>query len=70
MIKLELNYNLFINLFLNNFLQDDNPVKYDIIVLSLVLNFVGLPERRGDMLKKCCAICKPQGYLVVSLTIR
>ncbi|XP_071800651.1 uncharacterized protein [Asterias amurensis] len=49
--------------------QNDDPVQFDIIVLSLVLNFVGLPERRGDMLKKCCAICKPKGYLFVILPL-
>ncbi|XP_038048066.1 25S rRNA (adenine(2142)-N(1))-methyltransferase-like [Patiria miniata] len=49
--------------------QNDEPVLYDIIVLSLVLNFVGSPAKRGDMLKKCTAICKPKGYLFIVLPL-
>ncbi|XP_022089892.1 25S rRNA (adenine(2142)-N(1))-methyltransferase-like isoform X1 [Acanthaster planci] len=49
--------------------QNDEPMLYDIIVLSLVLNFVGSPARRGEMLKKCRAICKPLGHLFIVLPL-
>ena len=40
---------------------------YDVIVLSLVLNFVGCPRRRGDMLALCAhpKILKEQGLVFV-----
>ncbi|XP_033099184.1 25S rRNA (adenine(2142)-N(1))-methyltransferase-like isoform X2 [Anneissia japonica] len=42
---------------------------YDVIVLSLVLNFVGSPHRRGEMLQKCHRFCKKMGYLVIVLPL-
>ncbi|XP_072019126.1 uncharacterized protein [Amphiura filiformis] len=49
--------------------QNDTPQMYDIIVMSLVLNFAGSPAIRGDMLKKCSRICKPKGHLFVILPL-
>ncbi|XP_071955487.1 uncharacterized protein [Antedon mediterranea] len=42
---------------------------YDVLVLSLVLNFVGMPHRRGEMLKKCAQVCKQMGYLIIVLPL-
>ena len=38
---------------------------FDAIVLSLVLNFVGDPRRRGVMLERCAALLRPGGALFV-----
>ncbi|XP_072178881.1 uncharacterized protein [Diadema setosum] len=40
---------------------------YDIIVLSLVLNFVSSPAQRGDMLRRCRSLCADSGHLFVVL---
>ena len=38
---------------------------FDAIVLSLVLNFVGDPRRRGVMLERCAALLRPEGALFI-----
>eukprot|EP00057_Strongylocentrotus_purpuratus_P000416 XP_001176184.2 PREDICTED: 25S rRNA (adenine(2142)-N(1))-methyltransferase [Strongylocentrotus purpuratus] len=40
---------------------------YDIIVLSLVLNFVSSASQRGEMLKRCQKLCKQDGHIFVVL---
>lgn len=45
--------------------QDDEL--YDIIVLSLVLNFVGDALKRGDMLRRCRRLLRPGGLVFVVL---
>jgi 25S rRNA (adenine2142-N1)-methyltransferase len=53
-----------------DFLQlDPKGVKYDIVVLSLVINFEGDPYKRGEMLKLCTRIIAEDGYLFVVLPL-
>ncbi|XP_041461963.1 25S rRNA (adenine(2142)-N(1))-methyltransferase-like [Lytechinus variegatus] len=40
---------------------------YDIIVLSLVLNFVSSPSQRGEMLKRCQTLCRQEGHIFIVL---
>ncbi|XP_054753468.2 uncharacterized protein LOC129259191 isoform X2 [Lytechinus pictus] len=40
---------------------------YDIIVLSLVLNFVSSPSQRGEMLKRCQTLCRQEGHIFIML---
>lgn len=40
---------------------------YDVVSLSLVVNFVPDPKRRGEMLRRCCGLLKPSGTLFVVL---
>ncbi|XP_078001389.1 uncharacterized protein LOC144453909 [Glandiceps talaboti] len=49
--------------------QESCSELYDILVLSLVVNFVGDPVKRGEMLKKATALLKVQGYLFVVLPL-
>ena len=48
---------------------DSSKTKYDIVVLSLVINFEGNPNRRGDMLTFCTKIISRNGYLFVVLPL-
>jgi len=43
--------------------------KYDVVVLSLVLNFVGDPRQRGEMLMRCSRIIAEGGYLFLVLPL-
>jgi len=43
--------------------------KYDVVVLSLVLNFVGDPRQRGEMLMRCSRIIVEGGYLFLVLPL-
>ena len=47
------------------------PVKeeYEVVVMSLVLNFEGDISKRGDMLRKCQQLIADQGYLFVVLPL-
>ncbi|XP_031568151.1 25S rRNA adenine-N(1) methyltransferase-like [Actinia tenebrosa] len=53
-----------------DFLQIDcKASQYDIVVLSLVINFEGDPVKRGEMLKQCTKIIAKDGYLFVVLPL-
>lgn len=43
--------------------------KYDVVVMSLVLNFEGDISKRGDMLRKCQQLIVDQGYLFAVLPL-
>ena len=47
-------------------LQVSEPEFYDVIVLSLVINFEGDLTKRGDMLRKAVKLCKLGGHVFVS----
>ncbi|XP_066285745.1 uncharacterized protein [Branchiostoma lanceolatum] len=49
--------------------QVEEGCKYDVVVLSLVINFVGDPKKRGDMLRHCCQVTKENGHLFVVLPL-
>ncbi|KAF8636723.1 hypothetical protein AX17_003526 [Amanita inopinata Kibby_2008] len=49
--------------------EDENREKWDIISLSLVLNFVPRPNDRGRMLKLAHAMLKPEGHLFLVLPL-
>ncbi|KAJ1868417.1 25S rRNA (adenine2142-N1)-methyltransferase [Coemansia sp. RSA 989] len=42
---------------------------FDVVCLSLVVNFVGDPVKRGDMLRKAAQLLVPQGYLFLVLPL-
>lgn len=42
---------------------------FDIVCLSLVMNFVGAPEKRGQMLLHAHALLKAEGYLYIVLPL-
>ncbi|PIK61653.1 putative 25S rRNA (adenine(2142)-N(1))-methyltransferase [Apostichopus japonicus] len=42
---------------------------FDVIVLSLVLNFAGTPEKRGRMLQCSSRLCKENGYVFIVLPL-
>eukprot|EP00762_Andalucia_godoyi_P006262 ANDGO_05939.mRNA.1 25S rRNA adenine-N(1) methyltransferase len=46
---------------------DDDP--FDVVVLSLVLNFVGSPEKKGEMIARCEDLVKVGGLLYVVLPV-
>ena len=48
-------------------LPKDSTEAFDALVLSLVLNFVGDPRRRGVMLERCAALLRPGGALFLVL---
>ncbi len=48
-------------------LPKDSSEAFDALVLSLVLNFVGDPRRRGAMLERCAALLRPGGALFLVL---
>lgn len=53
-----------------DFLQlDSKAPKYDIVVLSLVINFEGDQVKRGEMLKQCTKITAVNGYLFIVLPL-
>ncbi|XP_078618952.1 uncharacterized protein LOC144886285 [Branchiostoma floridae x Branchiostoma japonicum] len=49
--------------------QVEEGCEYDVVVLSLVINFVGDPKKRGDMLRHCCQVTKENGHLFVVLPL-
>jgi len=49
-----------------DFLKLDDK-KYDVVVLSLVVNFEGDIRKRGDMLRKCPKLVVDKGYLFIVL---
>ncbi|KAJ2454987.1 25S rRNA (adenine2142-N1)-methyltransferase [Coemansia sp. RSA 2336] len=42
---------------------------FDVVCLSLVVNFVGDPVKRGEMLRKAAQMLAPQGYLFLVLPL-
>lgn len=38
--------------------------QYDVVVLSLVLNFAGDPAIRGEIWRRACQLCRLEGHLV------
>jgi len=42
---------------------------YDVVVLSLVLNFAGDPSVRGNIWSRGCLLCKPGGHIVTVLPL-
>lgn len=52
-----------------DFLTLPTHVQYDVVVLSLVINFEGDATRRGDMLKLCTKIVRKHGYLFIVLPL-
>ena len=51
-----------------DFLKLDDK-EYDVVVLSLVVNFEGDIRKRGDMLRKCPKLVVDQGYLFIVLPL-
>lgn len=51
-----------------DFLKLDGK-EYDVVVLSLVVNFEGDIRKRGDMLRKCQKLIVDQGYLFIVLPL-
>lgn len=52
-----------------DFLTLPTHEQYDVVVLSLVINFEGDATRRGDMLKLCTKIVRKNGYLFIVLPL-
>ena len=52
-----------------DFLTLNDKEKYDVIVMSLVINFEGDVRKRGDMLRKCEKLITDQGYLFIVLPL-
>lgn len=52
-----------------DFLTLNVKEKYDVIVMSLVINFEGDVRKRGDMLRKCEKLINDQGYLFIVLPL-
>ena len=52
-----------------DFLTLNEKEKYDVIVMSLVINFEGDVRKRGDMLRKCEKLITDQGYLFIVLPL-
>lgn len=52
-----------------DFLKLDSKKEYDVVVMSLVVNFEGDIRKRGDMLRKCQEIVVDQGYLFIVLPL-
>lgn len=42
---------------------------YDVICLSLVVNFVGDPKKRGEMLKESTQMLKENGHIFIVLPL-
>lgn len=42
---------------------------YDVVSLSLVVNFTGVPFDRGNMLKRAVTLCKINGHIVIVLPL-
>ncbi len=47
-------------------MQSEEKKLYDVIVLSLVINFEGDLKKRGDMLIKAQQLIKQNGHIFVS----
>ncbi|XP_022789637.1 25S rRNA adenine-N(1) methyltransferase-like [Stylophora pistillata] len=52
-----------------DFLKFKGNNLYDVVVLSLVINFEGDVHRRGKMLRKCQELIVDQGYLFIVLPL-
>ena len=52
-----------------DFLKLEGNKLYDVVVLSLVINFEGDVRRRGQMLRKCQQLIMDQGYLFIVLPL-
>ena len=52
-----------------DFLTLDGKKEYDVVVMSLVVNFEGDIRRRGDMLRKCQELIVDKGYLFFVLPL-
>lgn len=52
-----------------DYCRERAPASLDVIVLSLVLNFVATPEERGRMLRECSRLLVPGGLLFVVLPV-
>ncbi|XP_048580639.1 25S rRNA adenine-N(1) methyltransferase isoform X2 [Nematostella vectensis] len=52
-----------------DFLQLKTKELFHVIVLSLVINFEGDVNKRGQMLKKCCKLLHPGGHVVIVLPL-
>ncbi|XP_078368811.1 uncharacterized protein LOC144652610 [Oculina patagonica] len=52
-----------------DFLKLDGKEIYDVVVMSLVINFEGDIRKRGDMLRKCRELVVDQGYLFIVLPL-
>eukprot|EP00038_Savillea_parva_P010850 m.193253 g.193253 ORF g.193253 m.193253 type:complete len:289 (-) comp18880_c0_seq1:1485-2351(-) len=45
----------------------EGETPYDVVSLSLVVNFVPEPRRRGEMLRRACRMVKPHGIVFIVL---
>eukprot|EP00053_Salpingoeca_punica_P027817 m.25956 g.25956 ORF g.25956 m.25956 type:complete len:339 (+) comp9844_c0_seq1:298-1314(+) len=52
-----------------DFFDVDEAARFDVVVLSLVLNFVPDAHQRGEMLRKCTRMLAPTGLLFVVLPL-
>lgn len=52
-----------------DFLKLDSKEEFDVVVLSLVVNFEGDIRKRGDMLRKCQELIVDQGYVFIVLPL-
>eukprot|EP00040_Diaphanoeca_grandis_P026502 m.148564 g.148564 ORF g.148564 m.148564 type:complete len:299 (+) comp30605_c0_seq1:174-1070(+) len=50
-----------------DFFEYESETKFDAICLSLVINFVGEPRQRGEMLRKACRMLNKGGHLFLVL---
>ena len=51
----------------SDFLQMKSSQNFDVVVLSLVINYEGDGVKRGEMLKKCVQLVKTSGYVFIVL---
>ncbi|KAJ2845631.1 25S rRNA (adenine2142-N1)-methyltransferase [Coemansia brasiliensis] len=62
----------FLEIPLANFTSEKHKLfekPFDVVCLSLVVNFIGDPVKRGDMLRKAAQLLAPQGYLFLVLPL-
>jgi len=52
-----------------DFFEMSEDSKFDVICCSLVLNFVGDPVKRGEMILKCCRMLRLNGILMIVLPL-
>lgn len=52
-----------------DFLKLEANNQYDVVVMSLVINFEGDVHKRGDMLRKCQELIVDQGHLFIVLPL-
>lgn len=57
------------NVVKGDFFEMDFPESFDAVVLSLVVNFVDDPIKRGEMLKKAVAITRREGLIFIVLPL-